>query len=300
MATSFSKQFLINTKKTQIDFVDIPINQQDLLAFICPFLIENYKSDKIVKKISKRLKAFLTELNATYVVKNDFSNGIVFLDHLHEPNEYHLGYSSKNKGKAVSSSKAATIFVALRNNRFARQGITITNEAHNVLLLVEGIGQDIMSDIIANVCRDIFADFTLSICKTFSIKTTEVEIEFYSESSKKWERKKANLPFSRSKIILIPNKLLSGGRAYSNRYNWFVSSNYLAVDILNGIKPAQPNMVIKMKDGTKKAIIKEIYKKYKKPKNDLITFVLQYPDSLEKFVEYAKINLPELSLDNLK
>jgi len=38
---------------------------------------------------------------------------------------------------------------------FSSFGITITDEAHNVLLLVDGIGPDIMSDIISNICKDI-------------------------------------------------------------------------------------------------------------------------------------------------
>ncbi|MBN8837913.1 MAG: hypothetical protein J0I09_11680 [Sphingobacteriia bacterium] len=292
----FTNHFKI---KTSIDFVDIPVDDKDLLAFICPFLIESNKADKLILQISNRLKNFLTELNTTYIKTNDHKNGIPFLDHLHEPNEYHLGYSSVNQGKAVSNSKAEDIFTALRNNRFAKKGFSITNEAHNVLLLVDGIGQDIMSDIIANVCRDIFADFTIAVCKKHSITTRPTNIEFYNDKSKKWEQKSANLPFNIGHIILVPSNLLSGGRAYANRYNWFVSSNYISKEVLNQKKPLK-GMVIQMKDGTKKAIIKEVYKHYKKPKKDLVDFVIQYPDSLDKFIEYAKIHYPELKLDHLK
>lgn len=297
MAEKFTAHFKI--KKTAIDFVDIPVNDEDLLAFICPFLIENNKSDKLILKLSNRLKNFLAELNKTYIKTNDFKNGIPFLDHLHEPNEYHLGYSSSNKGKAVSKSRAKDIFTALRNNRFAKQGLSITNEAHNVLLLVDGIGQDIMSDIIANVCRDIFADFTTKICTKHSVVTKPTKIEFYNDTSKKWEQKTVNLPSNFGHIILIPAKTLSGGRAYANLYSWFVSSNYISKEVLNRKNPPK-QMIMQMKDGTKKAIIKEIYKQYKKPKKDLIDFVLKYPNSLDEFIEYAKSHYPELKIDHLK
>ena len=96
-------------------FVDIPVDNEDLLAFICPFLIENNKTDEVISKVSKRMRNFLSELNTTYIKTNDFKNGIPFLDHLHEPNEYHLGYSGSNKGKAVSKSKAKDIFQFLRS-----------------------------------------------------------------------------------------------------------------------------------------------------------------------------------------
>lgn len=297
MALKFTKHFLIKDRNVQ--FVDIPVDSEDLLAFICPFLIENNKTDKVASKVGRKLRNFLTELNTTYIKTNNIRNGIPFLDHLHEPNEYHLGYSGSNKGKAVSKSKAQQIFQFLRNNKFARQGVSITNEAHNVLLLVDGIGQDIMSDIIANVCRDIFSDFTLTICNKYAIHTSTTNIEFYNDNSKKWETKVANLPMNYAPIILIPNNLLSGGRAYANLYNWYISSNYISKLILNLKKPPK-GTIHQMKNGTKVPIIKEIYKQYKKPKKDLIDFVLKYPDSLDEFIIYAKIHYPELKLDNLK
>ncbi len=108
---------------------------------------------------------------------------------MHEPNEYHLGYSGRNKGKAVSDVRAEVIYDALRNNSFSRQNIAITNEAHFVLLLVKGIGQDIMSDIIANVCRDILLKPTLKICKKHKISTITVKIDFYNAITEKWETK---------------------------------------------------------------------------------------------------------------
>lgn len=298
MAQSFTTHFKLK-KSSAIEFVDIPVNEEDLLAFICPFLIESNKSDRLILKVSNRLKKFLTELNTTYIKSNDFKNGILFLNHLHEPNEYHLGYSVSNKGKAVSLSKAEAIFTALRNNRFARGAVSITNEAHNVLLLVDGIGQDVMSDIIANVCRDIFADFTGKICLKYSIPTKPIEIEFYNDKKTTWDTRQVNLPVNYAHLILIPTLLLAGNRAYSNRYNWFISSNYIAREILNKKEPPK-GMVHKMKDGTRKAIIKVIYKQYRKPKKNLIDFVLAYPKSLDEFIEYARIHYSELNLSGIK
>ncbi len=298
MALKFTTQFKIKNKN--VEFIDIPVDNKDLLAFIDPFLIEKNKSDRLIRKINIRLRDFFAELNKAYIKTNDLKNGIPFLDHLHEPNEYHLGYSSTNKGKAVSNSKAKDIFYALRNNRFARQGFSVTNEAHNVLLLVDGIGQDIMSDIIANVCRDIFSDFTRAICSKHGISTQTFDIDFYNSTKKKWGKKKTNLPQYNSHLILIPNSIVSGKREYSARYNWFISSNYLSKEVLNKKKLPNSKMVVQMKDGTRKAIVKEIYKHYRKPKKDLIDFVLKYPDSLDEFIEYAKEHYPELDLGNIK
>ena len=294
--------YFTKLKNNEIDFVDIPLGE-DLEAFICPFLIENNKlSNPIAFEVYERIHQFLIKLNRDFIKPNKRNEGIEFLSHLHEPNEYHLGYSGRNKGKAVSDVRAEVIYDALRNNSFSRQNIAITNEAHFVLLLVKGIGQDIMSDIIANVCRDIFAEATLKICKKNKICTNTVKIDFYNAITKKWETKSADLPnFAGKPIILLPKFIISGGRAYSNLYNWFIAKNYLAFEILNRKKTLSTdgNFISKLKDGTRKAIVKKIYQAYRKPKDELIEFVKKFQGSLDEFVWYAKEHYPELNLDDV-
>ena len=67
----------------------------------------------------------------------------------------------------------------------------------------------------------------------------------------------------------------------------------------NKIKVKNLKIVNKLKDGTKKLIVKEIHKTYGKPKNKLVDFVLQYRGSLEDFLEYCKLHYPSLNLDNI-
>jgi len=295
--------YFTKLRKKDIDFVDIPLGE-DLEAFICPFLIENNKnSNPVALKVYERVHQFLIKLNRDFIKPNKRNEGIEFLSHLHEPNEYHLGYSDRNKGKAVSDVRAEVIYDALRNNSLAKQNIAITNEAHFVLLLVKGIGQDIISDIIANVCRDIFAESTLKICKKHKVSTISVKIEFYNAITKNWETKSADLPnFAGKSIILLPKFIISGGRAYSNLYNWFIARNYLAFEILNRKKPLSSDgkFILKLKNGTRKAIVKKIYQAYRKPKDELIEFVKKFNGSLDEFVWYAKEHYPELNLDDLR
>jgi hypothetical protein len=42
MAKIFTKHFSIKVKTSE--FVDIPVDSEDLIAFICPFLIESNKN----------------------------------------------------------------------------------------------------------------------------------------------------------------------------------------------------------------------------------------------------------------
>ncbi len=301
MKNSFAQYYGI--KSSSVEFFDIPLDS-DIEVFICPFLIENTKMRiTFSKQVYDRLVSFLTELNKKYIKPNKRDMGVSFLSHLHEPNEIHFGFSTSNKGKAVAEEKATMIFDALRRNRFAKKGLHTTNQAHNVLLLVQGIGQDIMSDIILNVCRDIFAKFTNQIVKKHGIQNIEdFRCEYYDSKSKKWIKRNYKLPvYQGKKIILVPKKIVSGKRAYSARYNWFVSSNYISIQILNKpkISRKEQRLFKKLKNGTKKIIIKRVYDAYKKPKEDLIDFVINYPGSLDEFIQYAKENYPEIDLSDL-
>lgn len=295
---SFSEHFGI-PKNPPIEFVDIPMDN-DLLAFIDPFLIANNRHIRIVNAVYLRLTAFFTKLNRDYIVLNDQINGLRFLDKLHEPNEYHLGYSDANKGAAISNVRAGTIFNALSNNIFARSNnVTITNEAHNVLLLVAGIGQDIMSDTIANVCRDIFAQFTNEQCVKHGIQTTIFQRHYFNSATDRWENENFELPSYLGKpIILLPEEIASSLRNYTNNYNHFIAGNYIASDILNGKIAVAPNSLFirTLKDGTLRAVVKRIVEVYGRPKSELVQFVLDYNDSLGTFLDYAKTHYPALNL----
>ncbi|WP_412464690.1 hypothetical protein [Flavobacterium mekongense] len=294
---SFNRHFGV-TGKTE--YVDILL-KRDLELFIDPYNIVNNLDKRIAKKLYLRSKTFLETLNRNYILPNDRKHGLPFLSHLKEPNEYGLGYSHEKKGKGVGKSKAEVIFDSLRNNRFAKAGVTITNEAHNVLLLVKGIGQDNMSDILANVCRDIFAEFTYQQCLKHGIPTYATVIEYFDPISKKWKIKEVQLPFQIKPIILVPKFLINGGRAYTGYYNWFIMSNHLSKDIIQGkIKITDDSRYLsELKDGSKKAIIKNINRDFKKPKGDLVDFAQEYNDSLLGFQIHIKENFESIDDDKL-
>jgi hypothetical protein len=296
---TFNEHFGIKSNTTE--HLNI-LMENDLEAFIDPYHIANNLGNMIAKKMYVRSKSFLETLNRAFIIPNDRNNGLNFLSHLGEANEFHLGYSHNNNGKGIGSTKAEIVFDSLRANKLVKAGITITNEAHNVLLLVKGIGQDNMSDTLANVCRDILAEFTFQLCLKHGIKVKETEIEYYEHSLKKWVSKKVKLPYyNRKHIILVPQFLTSGQRIYTNHYNWFISSNFISKDILNGSITTDNNndFINELKDGTKKAIIKNINSHFRKPKHKLIEYVKSYSGSLIDFQDYVKSHYPSIDIDKL-
>jgi len=293
---TFNEHFSISEDVTE--HLNIPL-ENDLEAFIDPYLIVNNMNKTLAKRMYLRSKSFLKALNRKYIVPNDKKNGVSFLSYLTEANEYHLGYSPENKGKGIGKTKAETIFNSLRANQFAKAGISITNEAHNVLLLIEGIGQDNMSDTLANICRDILAEYTYALCIKYGIPVYNYEICYYDHHFRKWSTKDVKLPsYKGNKIILVPQFLCSGTRIYPNHYNWFVASNCISKDILSGKISVNDcdNYFEVLQNGTKRAIIKNINKNYRKPKAELIDFVKLYNNSLLEFKDHAKENYPCLAV----
>lgn len=296
---TFNEHYKILKKNSE--HLDILMNS-DIEAFIDPNQINNHIENPIAKALQSRSNRFLEDLNKNFIVTRNKKEGIKFLSHLKEANEYHLGYSDRNVGKGIGSTKAEVIYESLINNKFAKSGITVTNQAQNVLLLVKGIGQDNMSDILANVCRDILADFTLKQCLKYNIDVFETQIEYYSSEEKKWKTASVKLPFYNGKpIILVPQFSTSGARIYPNHFNWFVSSNYLSKDILSGkIKVEEKTPFLhKLKSGEMKPVIKQINKFFKKPKEALMDYVERYSDSLINFQDHVKENYPPLDSDQL-
>lgn len=275
----------------QTEHLDIPLNG-DIEVFICPYKVANSRHNDIAQRIYKRTNIFMQKLNKL-VKQGDKAKAKELLYHLHESNEYHLGYSSKNKGSAVGNDKAKFIYTALSNNKFVKSGITITDEAHNVLLLVDGIGPDIMSDIISNICKDIFSEFTIKQCEKYKVSLPEKYIiEYFDDISGSWQMKEFNLPcYEGKKIILVPEFLVSKKRQYYIHYNRFITSNHVTKDILNNKKNIinRDKYIRKNKKKQETPLKNKIFKDFRKNKRDTIDFVREYGDkTLIEFQDHLK------------
>jgi hypothetical protein len=159
-----------------------------------------------------------------------------------------------------------------------------------------------MSDTIASVCRNVFAHFTKEQCDKHHLPTEVYNRHYFNQTSRSWQQADLELPTYQGKpIILLPDRMVSATRSYTNNYNHFVAGNYIAKDILDGkiAVTADGSYIKTLKDGTRKAIIKRIVEVYAKPKDGLIDFVLEYNGSLDSFLDYAKEHYPAIDLSDL-
>lgn len=296
---TFNEYFDVKARETE--HLNI-LMDNDLCIFIDPYQVANNLENKWALLIYKRSKTFFEKLNRDFIAPNNRKDGLKFLNHLGEAGSFHLGYSDGLKGKGIANTKAEVIYDSLRANKFAQQNISVTNEAHNILLLVKGIGPDNMSDTLANVCRDIFCDFTEMECLKYGIKTYSTKVEFFNATTQEWDMKEVNLPMYNGKsIILVPQFLCSSERSYHVHYNYFIARNKIAKDLIEGVISIKnkEKLIKTLKSGEEKPVVKHIYNTFKKPKDKLIDFVKQYNESLIEFKDYAKEHYPSISPDQL-
>lgn len=185
----FSEHFGLEKGKEGFEFVDILVDM-DIPLFISPWRIS--ASDcEMGYNIEKTLKVFFSKL-LTLIKDGDESESLRLLSFLKEPKEIHLGYSfEKYSGKAIGNEKAKHLYSVFSDSKASKT--TLLSDICYSQLLIEGIGSDNVSDMIASICREIFADFTMKQCILNGVETHETSLEVFNPEKQSWETKEFNL-----------------------------------------------------------------------------------------------------------
>lgn len=92
------------------------------------------------------------------------------LRRLKEPNETHLGLSSgKARGRALGVESAHDVWEALSQSAAARTGLL--KDLEDTVLMIEGVGVDIVSDMTTNIIREPLIQYTQEACEFYGIPT---------------------------------------------------------------------------------------------------------------------------------
>ncbi|WP_341227674.1 hypothetical protein [uncultured Arcticibacterium sp.] len=286
------------------EHLNIPLDR-DIKVFISPTLIEGERGkSQVSNKLYLRTKAFFSHLVNDFVIPDDEVKGVELLNFLHEPYEYRIGYSNGTYfGKGVGPEKGKSVFNAFKNNSFAQRGVSILSDPLSILLLVDGIGQDNVSDILANVCRDLFCEFTLKQCLKYNVPTSDYTIDYFNLENLSWETKVVQLPSYRGKeIILLPYWAVSKELKFNLLYNKHVCLKYIWEDIVRTQKVSSipDRFLIVNKRGEIRPNIGAMMEEYKLSKKEFRLFVLKYQNSISTFRDDVNLKYPALSYQDLK
>jgi len=150
------------------------------------------------------------------VSSNDEVTGYMLLSGLHEPNETHLGLSKGvAQGRAMGSGLSTGLWKALRESEAARSGLI--EDLEDTVLLIEGIGPDVVSDITTNIIRGPLIEYTQLMCSQHGIPM-EADVDsgsVWSSTEKKWSNKFVDLPVTEfGKLLLVPKAIVRRRLAY--------------------------------------------------------------------------------------
>lgn len=276
--TRFSKAFNLTKAQSQLDFVDIYVDQ-DMPLFIDPFAIKQ-RTDQWSIAAARTLQIYFAEV-VDRIRANELSEARQLLTRLSEPNEIHFGLSENgSKGAGIGSGQAEQIFQALKNSSAVKTGFL--NELEDCELLVDGVGRDKISDLTANVIRMHLIEYTRQQCCLHDIKMQEVAMPPYFDPSELcWKSEYGLLPVFDDRLIILVPKIIARYKQVLNHlkyYNGFVL-NYLQVEELN----ANGSLVRALKNGERRVDKKRLKKKFPCSKDFLLKFSQRNPAVLEQY-----------------
>ncbi len=140
-----------------------------------------------------------------------------------EPEEFHLGYTSHGtKGSGAGKGYAQTIMDGIKIAVAA--GLNKPEHIEEIGILHDGIGADRISDMVCNVLKSRFIQYTQEIAKRHNIPLTEFKIKQMDLEYGRMRQAVLQLPATpnNTPLLLVPQRILSTLPTL-NAEDWFYS-----------------------------------------------------------------------------
>lgn len=206
----------------------------------------------------------------------------LLLSSLKEPNETHLGLSrGKAQGRALGDGSAIVVWESLKESEAARTGLL--QDLEDTILMVEGIGPDIVSDIIANIIRGQLISYTAkcSIEYDIPLKQGVSSGPIWDIKNHEWTQKFTSLPMTPSgKLLLVPKVIVRSKMGYDlNEYY----NHYILEELRQQELSSNSELVHLLKSGKSIVTKKSLREKYGQSKSLVIRETLKHPVLLDRY-----------------
>lgn len=228
---SVSKYFGLNKSQAELEFLDVIIDA-DTKLFIDPTAL-HLMNNEWSKECEYLIREYFRKV-IIYIKQGNRRKAIAFLSALNEPNETHLGLSKeKSIGKGLGLERACKLYDSLVNSEVIKSGLLVNLE--ETAFMIDGIGADMISDIVTNIIREKLIEYTQEVCENYNIPTSYVSSGYILNlDEESWETKKVFLPGVEvngrfEKLLLIPKELVRRIPSYeARRFN----NNYVIPRII--------------------------------------------------------------------
>lgn len=190
-----------------VPFVDVDVDNDNRL-FLDPSAIRN-ATDSLGRRAHHQLMSFFTEVLRCRASTSpvDHAKGRSLLQQLHEPSETRLGMAATGvAGHGFGDELGDRLWDELAANR-ACQAAAMTR-LEDLRLFVDGVGNDLISDLTTRVVFDVLVDFTQQMTSAYPALaqhvTSEV-VDTWDSTSQSWTPTSITLPLvSGRQLLLVP------------------------------------------------------------------------------------------------
>lgn len=283
----FSEFFGIAQDQSNLDFLDIPL-QTDIRLFLDPYSLAITPTDWAIQSHTLARNFFQHLLNL--LVRGDHVTATMLIAQVHEDNRTRTGYSrNQPKGNAFGEIKAKPLVEALASSEAFKSGRIVDIE--DTALFVEGIGIDLVSDIMINVLREHLADYTTDQCKLHGVPMESEDTFLAWRKGHGWVSVTRNLPTDGSRsILLLPRSVIRS--EVSLKPEQFVTEVLNAADHGNRDALASLTAMLHRLPYKKNKSInrKDARRKLKEPglKNSAVRLADKFPDALKAYKDRVR------------
>lgn len=204
--TRVSEYYQLARTQPTLDFVDVDV-RDDIRVFLDPRALLLLHSPWGGQCCDMVHTFFAEVLRA--IASGDTARARRLMSRLREPNETHLGFSVRaSRGHGLGRYSGQDLADALSSSRAARTGLL--RDLEDTVLLVPGIGHDIVSDITTNVLRGPLIAYTHQQASLHGIPTEQVASgPVWNPVNGSWEEGMVELPTPQHrKLLLVPKTLV--------------------------------------------------------------------------------------------
>ena len=288
-----SEYYELGKSQPVLDFVDVDI-YGDVRLFIDPRSLKGLNSDWGQRCVSLVQSYFQNVLNKIRDGQHEQAKDL--LSALSEPNETHLGYSSRrSQGRGVGLEKADMLWERLKESEAVKKGLI--SDIEDAALFIDGISIDTISDITTVIIREPLIEFTIDMCNYYGINSHKgCAVRVWDQAVRAWVSKSCDLPITSGGMILLVPKSIVRVKSVFDAGNYF---RYHVTPFLQGEElRAESSLVELLKSGRKRVTKKSIHEKYvgsagKNEKRVNLDITLENPHILDQYRDDNKSRPPK-------
>lgn len=274
-----SEHYKLGLHQGELDFVDVSI-ETDTPLFIDPralLLVRTDWGQECVALVQDYFRSVLEAIKAG----ND-GRAAALLGQLHEPNETRLGMShGKPQGHALGPELAGRVRLALTSSGAVTTGLL--TDLEDTILMIEGIGEDLISDITTNVIREPLVRYTQQMADSVGIPLVNgiYAGPFWDPAKHEWYQEYARLPRPQRPLLLVPKAIVRMRIDYDpdEFYTDFI------IPLLREQEFSDPgsSLVNVLKNGESRVTRKDLEEKYGRGKAVNEQIAREHPEVLEAY-----------------